>query len=77
LRKLPGDNPYIEALLARLPAQGAGIALEELRGASDAEITGRLNVLADRLIDGGWHLAADIGLHYFAHATGGDTLLSA
>jgi uncharacterized circularly permuted ATP-grasp superfamily protein/uncharacterized alpha-E superfamily protein len=77
LRKLPGDDPYIEALLARLPAQGAGIALEELRGASDAEITGRLNVLADRLIDGGWHLAADIGLHYFAHATGGDTLLSA
>ena len=76
LRKLPGDDPYIEALLARLPAQGAGIALEELRGASDAEISGRLSVLADRLIDSGWQLAGDIGLHYFAHAAVGDTLLS-
>jgi uncharacterized circularly permuted ATP-grasp superfamily protein/uncharacterized alpha-E superfamily protein len=76
LRKLPGDSAYIEALLARLPAEGAGLTLEALRGASDAEITGRLAVLANQLIDGGWHLAEDIGLRYFAHATGGDTLLS-
>ena len=77
LRKLPGDSASIEALLARLPAQGAGMTLDELRGADDAEITRRLDTLAGRLIDGGWQLAEDIGLRYFAHATAGDTLLSA
>jgi uncharacterized circularly permuted ATP-grasp superfamily protein/uncharacterized alpha-E superfamily protein len=76
LRKLPGSSAVIEALLARLPAQSAGLALEELRGLDDAGISERLVVLADGLIDGASRLADDIGLHYFAHTPGGDQLLS-
>jgi uncharacterized alpha-E superfamily protein len=76
LRKLPGSPTVIDALLARLPAQSAGLALEELRGVDDEGICERLVVLADGLIDGASRLADDIGLHYFAHTPGGDQLLS-
>lgn len=66
LGKLPGDEPA--PLLARLPAEGAGLTLESLRGASDADIAQRVAQLARRLDQAGQRLAEDIGERYFALA---------
>jgi uncharacterized circularly permuted ATP-grasp superfamily protein/uncharacterized alpha-E superfamily protein len=66
LRKLPGTSH--DELVARLPQQGAGLALEELRGLDDAALAERLSVLCGRLAEAGSRLSDDIGGRYFAHA---------
>ncbi len=74
LRKLPGAEASIDELLSRLPPEGAGLTLEELRDVSDEDLGKRLAALADRLGDAGAQLSDDIGRRYFAHADGGDQL---
>jgi uncharacterized circularly permuted ATP-grasp superfamily protein/uncharacterized alpha-E superfamily protein len=66
LRKLPGTSH--DELLARLPPQGAGLALEELRGLDDEALAQRLAGLCARLTEAGARLSDDIGGRYFAHA---------
>jgi len=68
LGKLPGSDESLRPLLARLPAEGAGITLESLRGASEAQIADALSALSTRLADGAAALADDIGLRYFTLA---------
>jgi uncharacterized alpha-E superfamily protein len=74
LGKLPGEPETLAPLLARLPAQGAGITLESLRGANDAQIGQALRELADQLHDAAWALAEEIGHRYFTLADGADRL---
>ena len=66
LSKLPGDDPA--PLLARLPAEGAGLTLESLRDADDERIGERIAALSRRLDEAGQRLADDIGERYFALA---------
>ena len=72
LGKLPGSAESLQPLLARLPAEGAGITLESLRGASEARIADALSALSARLADAAATLADDIGLRYFTLAQGQD-----
>jgi uncharacterized circularly permuted ATP-grasp superfamily protein/uncharacterized alpha-E superfamily protein len=69
LRKLPGGDEAIAPLLALLPPDGAGLALEDLRDHSDAQIAERLLRLSRELGDAGMKLADAIGERYFALAT--------
>ena len=66
LRKLPGASH--EELIARLPQQGAGMGLDELRGVDDEALAKRLAALCERLAEAGARLSDDIGGRYFAHA---------
>jgi uncharacterized alpha-E superfamily protein len=66
LRKLPGQAH--EELIARLPQQGAGMGLDELRGVDDEGLSLRLGALCERLAEAGARLSDDIGGRYFAHA---------
>ena len=66
LRKLPGAGH--EDLIARLPQQGAGMGLEDLRGVDDEGLALRLSTLCERLAEAGARLSDDIGGRYFAHA---------
>jgi uncharacterized alpha-E superfamily protein len=66
LRKLPGGGH--DELLARLPQQGAGLSLDELRGLDDAALAAKLRALCARLAEAGARLSDDIGGRYFAHA---------
>jgi uncharacterized alpha-E superfamily protein len=68
LRKLPGSPDSLQPLLALLPAQGAGLTLEDLRGADDAMIAERLLALSRTLGAGARQLADAIGARYFALA---------
>lgn len=70
LKKLPGSEVSLEPLLARLPAEGAGITLESLRGLSDAQIAQALRRLTGQLGDAAHALADDIGHRYFTLAQG-------
>jgi uncharacterized alpha-E superfamily protein len=72
LRKLPGSEARVASLLALLPAEGAGIELQALRGADDAQLQRTLGPLAQQLQRAGRELADVLGHHYFAHAAGGD-----
>lgn len=72
LRKLPGPPALIEALLGMLPAEGAGLTLEELRGADEAQVRRMLGRLGSALHANGRSLADALGHHYFAHAAGDD-----
>jgi len=74
LRKLPGDEASTAALLARLPADGAGLTLEALRGADDARIASVLQDLSHRLQAAALRLAEDIGTRFFTLASGRDEL---
>ncbi|MGL6112977.1 MAG: circularly permuted type 2 ATP-grasp protein, partial [Rubrivivax sp.] len=74
LRKLPGDEAFIATLLARLPAEGAGLALEDLRGADETRILSVLGQVSQRLVGCGKGLAEAVGHRYFAHASSGDEL---
>ena len=74
LGKLPGGDEFIGALLARLPLAGAGIGLEELRGADAAQVLAVLRQLCERLRFGGAGLSDDLGHRFFAHAATGDEL---
>ncbi|HRH88925.1 MAG TPA: circularly permuted type 2 ATP-grasp protein, partial [Rubrivivax sp.] len=74
LGKLPGGDEFIGALLARLPLAGAGLGLEELRGADAAPVLAVLRPLCERLRFGGAGLSDDLGHRFFAHAATGDEL---
>jgi len=65
LGKLPGDGRALAAFLALLPAEGAGIAVADLRGCDDAQVGAALRALAVRLAAAGAGLADAIGERYF------------
>jgi uncharacterized circularly permuted ATP-grasp superfamily protein/uncharacterized alpha-E superfamily protein len=70
LGKLPGTPAQLQALQARLPAEGAGLTLDELRGLDDAALTERLRRLCLQLSQAAWHLADDVGARFFTLAQG-------
>ena len=72
LKKLPGDADRHAELLARLPAEGAGLTLEDLRDADDARLAAQLLALSQRLHDAALGLAEAIGARYFTLAHGTD-----
>ncbi len=72
LRKLPGSAEQIEALLERLPPEGTGLTLHQLRDADDAQIGDAVLALSRRLSDAAQALADDIGTRYFTPAHGVD-----
>lgn len=72
LTKLPGDAASHAGLLARLPAEGAGLTLEDLRDADDQAIAAALLALSQRLGDAALGLAEAIGSRYFTLAQGAD-----
>ena len=74
LRKLPGDDEFIAALLQRLPAEGAGLSLDDLRGADEPQLQRVLGGVCTRLHAGGAGLADELGHRFFAHARSGDEL---
>jgi uncharacterized alpha-E superfamily protein len=74
LGKLPGEGDFIAALLARLPAAGAGLRLEQLRDADDAQLLRWLGPLCAGLQSTGSALSDTLGHRYFAHAAGGEEL---
>ena len=69
LRKLPGGDDAAAPMLALLPAQGAGLRAEDLRGLDDAAIAARLLALSRELACAGMRLADAVGERYFALAT--------
>ena len=69
LSKLPGRDDQLQPLLAMLPAAGAGLSLEDLRDASDAQIAERLLVLSIDLQATGLRVADLIAERYFALAS--------
>lgn len=69
LAKLPGTEAQRQALLAELPPEGAGLALDELRGADDAAIAARLLALSRELGAAGTRVADLIAERYFALAS--------
>jgi uncharacterized alpha-E superfamily protein len=75
LGKLPGPPESIPPLLALLPAQGAGLTLDALRGADDAAIAAELQALAARLQAAAGALADEVGERYFTFAHGTDQRL--
>ncbi len=72
LRKLPGSEAMLQPLLARLPAEGAGLTLESLRGASDVQIAAALRRLSGTLREAAQGLADDVGVRFFTLAHGQD-----
>jgi uncharacterized circularly permuted ATP-grasp superfamily protein/uncharacterized alpha-E superfamily protein len=70
LRKLPGSAEALEAMLAMLPGEGAGLTLEELRDKSDAQIGARLSELSQQLGRAAAELSERIGTSYFTLAHG-------
>ena len=72
LGNLPGTEASLAPLLARLPAEGAGLTLEALRGASDAQIAATLRRLSLTLSEAAMGLADDIGVRFFTLAHGQD-----
>jgi uncharacterized alpha-E superfamily protein len=74
LRKLPGGDDFIASLLQRLPAEGAGLSLDDLRGADEARVLRVLGEVCEQLQASGAALADDLGHRFFAHAATGDEL---
>jgi uncharacterized circularly permuted ATP-grasp superfamily protein/uncharacterized alpha-E superfamily protein len=74
LRKLPGSASSLDELVSRLPQEGAGLTLDDLRTLDEAALLARLRQLSERLVSAGMRLSDDIGRRYFAHAEGGDRL---
>ncbi|MDE2082445.1 MAG: circularly permuted type 2 ATP-grasp protein [Burkholderiales bacterium] len=70
--KLPGDDEGRQALLALLPADGAGLTLESLRGADDGAIAAALQALALELGARATTLADRVGERFFTLAQGVD-----
>ncbi len=70
--KLPGDPETLQRLLAMLPAEGAGLTLESLRGADDAAIAQALRSLSATLARRASALADRVGERYFTLAHGSD-----
>ena len=73
LRKLPAATERLEDWVAQLPAEGAGLTLDELRDidrrGDDAALRRRLCALAQGLAGCGRALSDQVGAHFFAHAT--------
>ncbi len=74
LGNLPGDAASAQALLGHLPAEGAGVGLEQLRGADEAQLQDLLGRLGATLSGSGRALADELGHRFFAHALTGDAL---
>ncbi len=76
LGKLPvqaaGDAGKAASLLEYLPAEGAGLALEDLRDRSEPEIAARLQSLCAELADSAAQLASEVSERYFNLAHGQD-----
>jgi len=70
LGKLPGSPETLQGFLAMLPAEGAGLTLEALRGADDAAIAAQLQALSARLAETAAALAERVGQRYFTLAHG-------
>jgi len=72
LGKLPGDEDGVLALKAMLPADGAGLTLDALRGADDEAIAGMLVRLATDLEACACEVAEQVGERFFTLAQGMD-----
>jgi len=72
ISKLPGAAEALQPFLALLPADGAGLTLESLRGADEAQIAERLRELSADLVEAAWTLADRVGERYFTLAQGAD-----
>ncbi len=70
--KLPGPPEGLLALRALLPAQGAGLTLEQLQGADDKSVATQLRNLALQLSSSASDLAERVSGHYFTPAHGLD-----
>jgi len=70
--KLPGAPATLQPLLQLLPAEGAGLTLESLRGADEAAIAQALLALARRLGHSAAVLAEHVSERYFTLAQGVD-----
>ena len=70
--KLPGGPDALQPLLAELPADGAGLTLESLRGADDGRIAEVLLELTAALAATAARLADGVGSRYFTLAQGQD-----
>jgi uncharacterized alpha-E superfamily protein len=65
--KLPGDETAREQLRALLPASGAGLALDDLRGLADLALRERLIEQAAMLRQAAFALSDAVAHRYFAH----------
>jgi uncharacterized alpha-E superfamily protein len=72
LGKLPGQPDSLKPLLDLLPAEGAGITLESLRGADEAAIAQSLRALSGSLSRRALLLAERVSGRYFTLAHGMD-----
>jgi uncharacterized circularly permuted ATP-grasp superfamily protein/uncharacterized alpha-E superfamily protein len=74
--KLPGDAQSLQPLLDVLPAEGAGLTLESLRGADDKVIARALSELSTSLVRDATALADQVAERFFTPAHGTDQHLS-
>jgi uncharacterized circularly permuted ATP-grasp superfamily protein/uncharacterized alpha-E superfamily protein len=74
--KLPGDAGHLQPLLDLLPAEGAGLTLESLRGADDNVIAKALSHLSSALVRDATALADHVAERFFTPAHGTDQHLS-
>lgn len=70
--KLPGDDALLQPMREVLPAEGAGLTLESLRGADDAAIGEALRSLSVDLAERAGVLSNLISARYFTLAQGPD-----
>ncbi len=70
--KLPGTPESLQPLLDRLPASGAGLTLEDLRGADETGVAEQLLALTQQLSQAALDLADDVSGRYFTLAQGVD-----
>jgi uncharacterized alpha-E superfamily protein len=72
LSKLPGSADSLAPLLAALPAQGAGLTLDALRGLDDQQVAQTLHSLGLRLAATAAELAEAVSGRFFTLADGAD-----
>jgi uncharacterized circularly permuted ATP-grasp superfamily protein/uncharacterized alpha-E superfamily protein len=72
LSKLPGSAETLAPLMAQLPADGAGLSLESMRGLDDAQLRLQLRELAARLAALAAKLADEVAGRFFTLAEGLD-----
>jgi uncharacterized circularly permuted ATP-grasp superfamily protein/uncharacterized alpha-E superfamily protein len=70
--KLPGQPETLQPLLDMLPAEGAGLTLESLRGADEAAIAQALRSLSTTLASRASAVADRVGERFFTLAHGAD-----
>jgi len=68
IAKLPGPPAWRDEMRDLMPAQGAGLALDDLRGSSPVEVSARVAALARLLAERAATLSDRIGQRYFTHA---------